>query len=142
MENVYNQLIKILPKEKVYLNEPMNKHTTFKVGGKADIFVIANTEEEIKHVLEIAKNNNTKVFVLGNGSNLLVLDGGIRGIVLKIDIKTINVTDEYIEAGTGVLLSKLSYIATQNSLSGLEFASRYTWNFRWGNKDECRSIWE
>lgn len=142
MESVYNQLIKILPKEKVYLNEPMNKHTTFRVGGMADIFVIANTEEEIKHVLEIAKNNNTKVFVLGNGSNLLVLDGGIRGIVLKIDIKTFNVTDEYIEAGAGVLLSKLSYIATQNSLSGLEFASRYTWNFRWGNKDECRSIWK
>lgn len=142
MENVYNQLVKILPKEKIYLNEPMNKHTTFRVGGIADIFVIANTLEEIKQVLKIAKKNNTKVFVLGNGSNLLVLDGGIRGIVLKIDIKTIDVKDEYIEAGAGIMLSKLSCIATENSLSGLEFASRYTRHFGWSSKNECRSIWK
>lgn len=142
MENVYNQLIKILPKEKVLQNEPMSKHTTFRVGGKADIFVTVDTIEEIKNVLEIVKNSSAPLFVLGNGSNLLVLDGGIRGIVLKIDIKTIDIDNEYIEAGSGVLLSKLSYTATQNSLTGLEFASRYTWNFRWSNKNECRSIWK
>lgn len=123
MQEIYNKLITKIDNKRVLLNEPMSKHTTFKIGGPADIFVKVNDTEELKFLLSLAKTKNIPVTVLGNGSNVLVKDNGIRGIVLKIDFKEILVKDETLEIGAGVLLSKASRVALENELTGLEFAS-------------------
>lgn len=109
----------------VLLNEPMSKHTSFKIGGNADAFICVNDNSSLKSLLSSIKDRNIPYFILGNGSNLLVSDKGIRGIVLKLDgtfcdIKLIN--DDAIECGSGALLSKVCKFALENSLSGLEFA--------------------
>lgn len=123
MQEIYNKLITKIDSQKVLLNEPMSKHTTFKIGGPADIFVRVNDTEELIFLLSLAKTKNIPVTVIGNGSNVLVKDKGIRGIVLKIDFKEILVNDKTLEIGAGALLSKVSRVALENELTGLEFAS-------------------
>jgi len=124
MEEIYSKILEFLSKEQIYLNESMSKHTSFKIGGPADIFVKPKNIDELKNIIEIAKKNNIQITVIGNGSNLLVKDGGIRGIVIKPEFKEI----EFLEAGkvkvaSGVLLSKIVNEAYKKGLSGLEFAS-------------------
>lgn len=121
MLEVYNELITKIESKRVLLNEPMSKHTTFKIGGPADIFVKVNSEEELKFILEHAKKNSIPVTVIGNGSNLLVKDKGIRGIVIKLDLKEITIEGKSIYVETGVLLTKLARVACDNSLTGIEF---------------------
>ena len=75
MEEIYNKLLNKIPKEQIYLNEPMSKHTTFRIGGTADVFIKVNTLEELKFVLSIAKEIKIPITVIGNGSNVLVRDG-------------------------------------------------------------------
>lgn len=115
-EKIYEELSKLISKEKIYIDEPMKKHTTFRVGGPADIFVVADNIEDIKSVTDYCIKTKTKLFVLGNGSNVLVSDNGIRGIVLKIDLKDISVKDDVIEVDSGVLLPKLCSVAMENGL--------------------------
>lgn len=123
MANVYNDLLTKINKEQIYLNEPMKKHTTFKIGGPADIFVKVKTIQELKYVIDVAKKENAPVTVIGNGSNILVKDGGIRGIVVKPEFKEIEFIDEEtIRVGAGVLLSKIANVAYEHELTGLEFA--------------------
>lgn len=111
--------IKTITNEKnIYINEPMSKHTSFKTGGPADIFVVPETKDEIIKFLKL----DTPKTIIGNGSNLLVKDGGIRGLVIKIDIANYEVVDDMIIADAGCMIAKLSRIAMENSLSGLEFA--------------------
>ena len=123
MEDVYNKLIEYIEKTKVLLNEPMANHTTFKIGGPADIFVKVNNIDELKVVLDVVKNANLPLTVIGNGSNVLVKDNGIRGVTVKLNLQDISVNNDEIEVGSGVLLSKLARVACDNELSGLEFAS-------------------
>ena len=74
MEKVYDEMLKVLNKEQIYLNEPMCKHTSFKIGGPADIFVKPKNIDELKDIIKIGKENNVQITVIGNGSNLLVKD--------------------------------------------------------------------
>jgi UDP-N-acetylmuramate dehydrogenase len=109
----------------VKFNEPMHQHTYFKVGGKADIFVEVNNEGELNKVVELCNQFQTPYFILGSGSNLLVKDKGIRGVVIKLvgDFKKIQLFDNCrIVAKAGVLLQKLVNFSCKNVLSGLEFA--------------------
>ena len=76
---------------KAKIDEPMRKHTNFKIGGNADVFVIAKNIEEIKCVIKFSKENNILLTILGNGSNVLVSDKGIRGIVLQVGTKEIKI---------------------------------------------------
>lgn len=111
--------IKTITNEKnIFINEPMSKHTTFRTGGPADIFVIAESKKELIELLKI----NAPKTLIGNGSNLLVRDGGIRGIVIKVAMKNFEINDDIITAEAGCGLAKLSNVAYENSLSGLEFA--------------------
>lgn len=111
--------IKTITNEKnIYINEPMSKHTSFKTGGPADIFVVPESRKEIIELLKL----NTPKIVIGNGSNLLVKDGGIRGLVIKIDISNFEIVTDMIIADAGCMVAKLSRIAMENSLTGLEFA--------------------
>lgn len=94
-----------------------------KCGGPADIFIKINNIDEIKCILKIVKEKNIPLTILGNCTNILVKDQGIRGIVLQINLTKIDIDEETINVESGVLISKLANIAYKNSLSGLEFAS-------------------
>lgn len=125
----YNEVLKAISDLKfnltVWRNEPMSKHTSFKIGGDADIFITVNSISDLAKVIEVLNNFNVPFFVIGNGSNLLISDKGIRGAVIKLGGEFSNiklVDDNTIECGAGVLISKLCSFACQNSLSGLEFA--------------------
>lgn len=111
----------------VSLNEPMSKHTSFKIGGVADVFILANSIEEIQFVLKQAKANGISMYIIGNGTNLLVKDNGIRGIVLKLNLNNINIENKegavVVKAESGVKLGMLAQKLLQNEISGFEFAS-------------------
>jgi UDP-N-acetylmuramate dehydrogenase len=109
---------------KVYYQEPMKNHTTWKIGGPADILVIPRKIEEVITIVTEANKLDVPITVVGNGSNILVKDGGIRGIVIKINngLQRAEVDQNIIEAEAGVMLPKLARIAAQHSLTGLEFA--------------------
>ena len=111
--------------ENVIENEPMSKHTTFRIGGNADIFVTPQSTEDIENVIRIAEKTNTPYYIIGNGSNLLVKDNGIRGIVIQIYKKYSDITIEgnEITVQSGALLSTVAKKAMENSLTGFEFAS-------------------
>lgn len=121
---MYEEILDILPPENVKFNEPLCNHTSFKIGGPADVMVMPESVEDIKKVLSFARAKNIPFFILGLGSNILVRDKGIRGIVIKLGncLNHIEVKGEEIYAEAGVRLSALSKKAAQNSLSGLEFA--------------------
>lgn len=124
MQEIYKQLIESgIKKENILLDELMSKHTSFKVGGKADFFIKAYFIEEIKSVLKIAKDNNIPLFVIGNGTNLLFKDEGYRGIVLQIKLEDIKIDENEVTVQSGVKNAVLSNKLLDNSLSGFEFAS-------------------
>lgn len=109
----------------VLFNEPMKNHTTFRIGGPCEVLVEPETEEQILNVLNLIKENNLRYMVIGNGSNLLVKDIGIKGVVLKIldKFSEIKINGTEIIANSGVKLSKIAKIAIENELKGFEFAS-------------------
>jgi len=105
------------------LNEPMEKHTTFKTGGAADVFICVKDRKELSNVLKAAKETSVPCFILGKGSNLLVSDDGIEGAVINLSLMdeiSVNGTD--LVCGTGANLAAVCLKARDNSLSGLEFA--------------------
>ena len=104
--------------------EPLSKHTTFKIGGNADMFVSVNNVEELKAVVTACNENDIPMFIIGNGSNLLVSDEGMRCVVVTLDgeFKNITFEENTITCGAGAILSKLCTFALSNSLKGLEFA--------------------
>ncbi len=124
---IYEILVKKLPEKQVKLDEPMKKHTNFKIGGNADIFITAKKNDEILTVLKLAKENDVKLTILGNGSNVLVSDEGIRGVVLKISIPGIDIKKEkesaIITVGAGEPLGKVAYSLLNEEIAGFEFAS-------------------
>lgn len=108
----------------IIFNAPMKEYTSFKTGGNADILIIPKDDEAVKAVLTFTKENAAPLTVVGNSSNLLISDDGIRGIVLKTagGLCDISLSGNIITAGAGVSLAKLCLFALDNSLSGLEFA--------------------
>ena len=124
---ICQELTKEIPSEQIYMNEPMSKHTTFKVGGNADVFVKVRNTEQLKYVIKIAKKNDVHMYIIGNGSNILVKDNGIRGIVVKIEFEDIkiekNENEAIVTVGAGVKLMQLAQELLKNSISGFEFAS-------------------
>lgn len=123
----YEEIIHMCDNNKVMFlkDEMMSKHTTFKIGGPADLFIEVNNLKELKEILSITKENKIPVLTIGKGSNLLVSDKGIRGVVLKLsgDFSRIEVLDDNkIKCGSAVPLARLCKEALENSLTGLEFA--------------------
>ena len=106
-------------------NESMKKHTSFKIGGNADFMVFPENVDEIKNIIALCNKNNTPYLIMGNGSNMLVSDEGIEGVVIKIStqMSKVKITGEKVYAEAGILLSTLSKNVLEESLSGLEFAS-------------------
>lgn len=113
-----------LVKGSLLVNEPMAKHTTFEIGGPADYFAVPSSAEEVSALVKIAKEYELPMTIVGNGSNMLVLDKGIRGLVLNFStsMADIRMEDGLVIAGAGALLKDVSLYAAEKSMLGLEFA--------------------
>lgn len=104
-------------------NEPMHTHCSFKTGGNADIFVAANSVDNVKNILDFCRETNTPITVIGNGSNLLISDRGIEGIVLSLnELNKMEIDQDTLTLQSGVSLSRACLLALEHSLTGLEFA--------------------
>jgi len=104
-------------------NENMSKHTTFKIGGNADVFALPKDIKELKMILDFGAKNGIPTFVLGNGSNILVSDNGIEGIVISTSkLDEISVNGDTVTCMCGAVLSAVCNVALKNNLTGLEFA--------------------
>ena len=110
--------------DRVLLEEPMKRHTTFRIGGPAEVFVMPENLEEVQRILEICRTEDLPYFILGNGSNLLVSDRGYRGVVIQLDrnFGEVKVEGTEIHASAGALLSTIAVAARRASLTGFEFA--------------------
>lgn len=133
MEEILNRLSYKISTERLKLNEPMSKHTSFKIGGPADIFVVVDNLEELKFVLEEANRNNIPVTCIGNGTNLLVKDKGIRGITVKLKFKEVRINGDIVEAGSGVPLPVLARKAYENRSIRVRICKRNSRNCWWSN---------
>ena len=104
------------------VDEPLKKHTTYGIGGPADLMVFPNNKEDLIRVIEIINENNMQLTILGSGSNILVSDNGIRGVVisLKKSLKEVNVNENILYAECGAMLGKIVRLAVRNNLIGLE----------------------
>jgi len=104
-------------------NEPLKNYTSLRIGGPADIFCCPGSIEDLKKIVSIFKEYNKPFLVIGNGTNLLILDNGIRGLVINLnkDFKKIEFSDKIVKAGAGVSLVHLSKMVSSRELSGLEF---------------------
>ena len=113
-----------MPDGSVFINEPMKKHTTFRIGGPADILVKPSDIEQIKRLCRECQSQSVPYVILGNGSNVLVSDDGIRGVVILLldNYARIRVEGDIITAQAGARLSKIGSVALSKSLSGFEFA--------------------
>lgn len=123
-EDIAKLLKDIAGSDKIKIDEPMSSHTSFKIGGKADIMVLPDDEKSLAEIINFLRDSNIPLYVMGNGTNLIVRDKGIRGVVVKIrdGLSAYGLDGERITAQSGMLLSGLSRIAMENGLSGLEFA--------------------
>ncbi len=123
-KNIYEELSKIT---KVYLDEDMSKHTSIKIGGTADYYINIENIDNLKEILKISKKYNIPINVIGNGSNILIKDNGIRGIVLKINLEDVKINElnEQIQVtvGAGKKVIQLAIELQKKSIQGLEFAS-------------------
>ena len=123
--SIFDYIEKIVPKENILFNEPMSRHTTFRVGGAAKCLIKINNKEQLKKLVPYLQITGQKYFILGNGSNLLVGDRGYSGIVVKLDDGngSITVEGERMKVSAGTSLGKAAMEAKENSLTGMEFAS-------------------
>lgn len=123
IERWANDLAQFTNKENIKVNELLNKYTMTKLGGPADIFVMPETETEAENIVKYAHNHRIPLLLLGNGSNMVVRDGGVRGIVINFSkLHEIRVENDQIYAGSGALLIDVSKTAAKESLTGFEFA--------------------
>ena len=126
MENteIFNNLKQIISEKQRKSNEPMKNHTSFKIGGNADFFVHINSVDELKKVLKFAKKENINITILGNGTNVLVSDKGIKGIVIRLDLNNVEIKEienRYeVIVESGVTLGALGYKLLNNEISGFE----------------------
>ncbi|PAV30596.1 UDP-N-acetylenolpyruvoylglucosamine reductase [Virgibacillus profundi] len=121
--HMYEKLIKITPEKNVMVNEPLKNYTYTRLGGKADFLVTPETYEQVQAMVELANKEKIAFTLLGNGSNLIVKDGGIRGIVMNLQKLTeIKTNETTMVAQSGAKIIDASREALSKSLSGLEFA--------------------
>lgn len=124
-KEIYNLLSQIIDEKSIYIDEPMNKHISFKVGGPADILVRPRTEEEISNIFKLVNKFEIPFLVKGNGSNILIKDGGFRGLVIEIsdNFSNFEIRGTEVEIQSGALLSVIGRAVMNESLTGFEFAS-------------------
>ena len=123
--SIYDYIEKIVPQENILFDEPMSRHTTFRVGGAAKCLIKVNNKEQMKKLIPYLHMTGQNFFILGNGSNLLVGDKGYSGILVKLGegMESVTVEGERMKISAGTLLSKAASAARENELTGMEFAS-------------------
>ena len=123
--NLYNDLCSITGEKNVLRDELMSGHTTFRIGGPADYFVMPSSADEIRKITALCTEQEIPYYIIGNGSNLLVGDKGYRGVIIQVfkNMRAIETDGELIRAQAGALLSKTASAACRASLTGMEFAS-------------------
>ena len=113
-----------IPKENILYNEPMKKHTSFKIGGPAECLIKINKTQELRELIEFTNKNKIPFHIIGNGSNLLVLDKGIEGITGIIKIEKIEIQEEQnkikVTVGAGEKIAKVANLLAQKEITGLE----------------------
>lgn len=122
-ENFYNKLTEFMDSKDIYLNENMSKHTSFKAGGKAKIFVKIYSYDTLKKILELINKYNIDYYILGNGTNVLFRDEEFNGIVIQIKFEQIEINGNIVTVGAGVKNAILSNKLLNEGLTGFEFAS-------------------
>lgn len=124
-QNFYDKLNNVIAKDSILIDEPMSRHTTFRLGGPADFFVTPKAKEEVRDVVRICKEAGMPYYIIGNGSNLLVSDAGYRGVIVQIykEMNEVKVEGDLVKAQAGALLSGIAAKALGAELSGFEFAS-------------------
>ncbi|WP_312493172.1 UDP-N-acetylmuramate dehydrogenase [Anaerosporobacter sp.] len=122
MNDINQKLKAILPEENIVRNEPLAKHTTFKIGGPAEYFVTPENEDQLKLVIKVCKESNIPYYIIGKGSNLLVGDKGYKGVIIQIykNFDLIKIDKNIVTAGAGVMLSRLATQAAEHNLAGLQ----------------------
>ncbi|WP_373484830.1 UDP-N-acetylmuramate dehydrogenase [Acetobacterium malicum] len=124
MNNIIKKLQAIMAVENIKENEPMKNHTSFKVGGPADLFLMPQSRAELQAVLEICKESQKPLYIMGNGSNLIVRDKGYSGIIINTKaLNQVETVGETLIAEPGISLKDLANVALKEKLTGLEFAS-------------------
>lgn len=115
----------VVTPENILLEEPMHKHTTFRVGGPAEVFVTVDNKEQLEKIIKYLNLVERPYFILGNGSNLLVGDKGYRGVIIRLggEFTALKTEGNLLTAGASVLLSAAAREAMENGLTGMEFAS-------------------
>lgn len=123
--NLYEELCSIAGEGNVLKDEPMAIHTTFRIGGPADYFVMPREVDAVRKIVHLCREEQIPYYVVGNGSNLLVGDRGFRGVIIQIykNMDRISVEGQEIRVQAGALLSKTAAAALEAGLAGLEFAS-------------------
>ena len=150
MTESQKQDLKTLVKEpsKIFWEEPMKKHTTIKIGGPAEALVKVCDVDTLENIIAFSKKENIPITILGNGSNILVLDNGIKGITIKIDIQKIEFNENKensnttLTVGAGNKVIEIAYKALEKELTGMEEISRNTRHHWWSNLYECRCTWQ
>lgn len=122
MNDINQKLKAILLEGNIVRNEPLAKHTTFKIGGPAEYFVTPENKDQLKLVIQACKESNTPYYIIGKGSNLLVGDKGYKGVIIQIykNFKNIEFDNNVVTAGAGVMLSRLAREAAEHNLAGLQ----------------------
>ena len=123
IENAYSNLIKCIPEENVLKHEMMSKHTSFKVGGPADLFITVETMSQLRETIKILKHEKIEYKIIGNGSNILVKDEGYRGAIIRPNFVGIEIEEDMIDVGAGVKNGMFSQILAIKNIAGFEFAS-------------------
>lgn len=125
VEGLYDHIKHIVPEERLFIDEPMKQHTSFKIGGPAALLIDIANEEEIAKLIQLLEREGVKYFIMGNGSNLLVADEGYSGIVIKLSdyFSAVRIEDNRVIAKAGILLSTLSKRIAKEAFIGFEFAS-------------------
>lgn len=124
-QNIINELYRIVGEKNVKLDEPMCKHTTFRIGGPAQAFVTPQTTEELGQVVLLCNAEKTPFFMLGHGSNLLVSDKGMEGVVIQLynNYSDFKIEGNLVKAQAGIMLCKLGQAVKDAGLTGFEFAA-------------------
>lgn len=124
-QKIYERLSDILSEDRVFSSEPMKKHTSFRIGGPADYFVMPKSYEEVAEAIAVCKEEQVPYSIVGNGSNLLVSDAGYRGVVIQIfrEMSEVQVEGNCIRAQAGASLAKIAAAALDAELAGFEFAA-------------------
>lgn len=124
-QKIIEKIEAVLPAGQIFRQEPMERHTTFRVGGNAALFLEIGGSEQLRKLITFFYESGTKYFVVGNGSNLLIGDDGYDGVMLHIadKMKEIRIEGEKAVVQAGALLGQTAFTAMENSLTGLEFAS-------------------